>query len=239
MLAVESPQPALERKSLFRRWTQRGDRRTASPPQSMAQQPRTPNKLQRRPSVAVTSLPTPPDSPNMVASFQPPMPQKPKMITHVQRIDLSPRSLTPPSEHTIHISPRCGSQQRVLAGAMPTTPFPGTPLIRPWNVFLPPAQVFSLYLGFLPRETSDKWYIYSEDPDQTGKLKVHFHRSWTGIKIAEMFVVMDVKGEGAGKIVGLKWNGTFDTNRMNEDEAKYMLRTTCKWTLGVELESRD
>ena len=47
----------------------------------------------------------------------------------------------------------------------------------------------------------DKWYIYSEGPDQTGKLKVHFHRSWTGLKVAELFVVMDTKGEGAGKIV--------------------------------------
>lgn len=83
---------------------------------------------------------------------------------------------------------------------------------------------------------AEKWFIYSEGPDQTGKLKVHFHRSWTGMKIAELFVVMDVKGEGAGKIVGIKWNASAETNRMNEEEAKYMIRTSCRWTLGVDLE---
>lgn len=119
---------------------------------------------------------------------------------------------------------------------MPTTPFPNNPQIRPWDVFLPPSQIFSLYLGFLPRDTSDEWFIYSEGPDQGGKLKVHFYRSWTGMKIAELFVVMDVKGEGAGKIVGLKWNGSSETNRMNEKEAKYMIRMSCRWTLGVDLE---
>lgn len=85
---------------------------------------------------------------------------------------------------------------------------------------------------------SEKWFIYSEGPDQTGKLKVHFHRSWTGMKIAELFVVMDVKGEGAGKILGIKWDGSAETNRMNEEEAKFMIRRTCSSTLGVDLEQK-
>lgn len=82
----------------------------------------------------------------------------------------------------------------------------------------------------------DKWFIYSEGPDPAGKLKVHFHRSWTGMKVAELFVVMDIKGEGAGKIVGIKWNGGEETNWMSEEEAKYMIRTTCRWQLAVSLE---
>lgn len=71
-----------------------------------------------------------------------------------------------------------------------------------------------------------------------GKLKLHFHRSWTGAKIVELFMVMDVKGEGAGKIVGLKWNAGDDVGagRINGDEAKYLVRTTVQWVLGVELE---
>lgn len=83
---------------------------------------------------------------------------------------------------------------------------------------------------------SDKWFIYSEGPDHAGKLKVHFHQSWTGIKVAELFVVMDVKGEGAGKLVGIKWDSSPDTNYMTEEEAKSMVRTTCQWVLGVDLE---
>ena len=84
---------------------------------------------------------------------------------------------------------------------------------------------------------SDKWFIYSEGPDRAGKLKVHFHRSWTGTKIAELFVVMDTKGEGAGKIVGIKWNGSEAMNCLSEEEAKYMIRTACRWQLGVDLET--
>jgi hypothetical protein len=56
------------------------------------------------------------------------------------------------------------------------------------------------------------------------------------MKIAELFVVIDLKGEGAGKIVGIKWDGSEQTNRMDEDEAKYMVSTTCEWVLGVKLE---
>jgi hypothetical protein len=69
-------------------------------------------------------------------------------------------------------------------------------------------------MGHLPTSTSDKWFIYSEGPDTSGKLKVHFHRSWTGMKIATVFVVVDWKGEGAGTIVGIKWNGSSQTEGM-------------------------
>jgi len=94
-----------------------------------------------------------------------------------------------------------------------------------------------LYLGYLPYEMSDKWFIYSEGPDVMGKLKVHFHRSWTGTKIAELFVVMDVKGGGAGKIVGVKWVG--GDGRMNGIEAKYLVQTTVSSVMGFELEDGD
>lgn len=55
------------------------------------------------------------------------------------------------------------------------------------------------------------------------------------MKIAELFVVMDVKGEGAGKIVGIKWNGGVETNRMSEREARFAVRVGCR-QMGVELE---
>ncbi|KAF2468991.1 uncharacterized protein BDR25DRAFT_229810 [Lindgomyces ingoldianus] len=122
---------------------------------------------------------------------------------------------------------------------MATTPFPAN--LRDvhtvaWNVFLDPDQVYSLFMGFRPERMEEKWFIYSEGPDLSGKLKVHFHRSWTGHKIAELFVLIDLKGEGAGKIVGIKWNGSEQTNGMDEEEAKYMISTTCAWVLGVNFE---
>lgn len=205
-----------------------------------------PRKLQRRSAVAQTGLPTPPDSPNSFiitnVETQKQQHKQSKSVTHIQQVQL-PLRPSAPRRNDSHHSPKpdyhhtpIQPSQRVLSTALPTSPFPGTPLIRPWNIFLPPSQVFALYLGFLPRSMSDKWFIYSEGPDPAGKLKVHFHRSWTGIKVAELFVVMDVKGEGAGKLVGIKWNGGLDTNSMTEEEAKDMIRTTCDWVLGVELE---
>lgn len=130
------------------------------------------------------------------------------------------------------------SATKVLASDMHTSSFPNSSRINTvaWNVFLTPEQGFSLVMGFKPSQMEDKWFIYSEGPDNSGKLKVHFHRSWTGLKIAELFVLIDLKGSGAGKIVGVKWNGSEQTNGMSEEEAKYMITTTCAWVLKVELE---
>lgn len=125
-----------------------------------------------------------------------------------------------------------------MASDMRIAPFPTSPFVRtvPWNVYLPPEQVYSLVMGFVPADMEDKWFIYSEGPDNSGKIKVHFHRSWTGMKIATLFMVIDLKGEGAGTIVGIKWNGTDQTIGMSEEEAKYMVSTCCSWVLGVDLE---
>lgn len=151
------------------------------------------------------------------------------IITHLQRIDV-------PSKP---VEKKPTAAGRVLASDMQTTPFPRSSRIHTvtWDIFLAPEQVYKLVMGFSPREMEDKWFIYSEGPDGSGKLKVHFHRSWTGMKIAELFVVVDLKGEGAGKVVGIKWNGSDQTNWMNEEEAKYMISTTCAWVLGVNFEN--
>lgn len=133
------------------------------------------------------------------------------------------------------------AQSRVLASHMTTTPFPkdsNDVHTVSWNVFVTPEQVHKLFMGFKPEQMEDKWFVYSEGPDRAGKLKVHFFRSWTGIKIAELFVVIDLKGEGAGKIVGIKWNASDETNAMDEEEAKYMISTTCAWVLKVDLDKQ-
>ncbi|KAF2737655.1 hypothetical protein EJ04DRAFT_561348 [Polyplosphaeria fusca] len=128
---------------------------------------------------------------------------------------------------------------RVVAADMQLSPFPNSPReihTVGWNVFLTPDQIYRLVMGSAPEQMEDKWFVYSEGPDNSGKLKVNFHRSWTGLKIATLFVLIDLKGEGAGKIVGIKWNGTDQTNGMDEEEAKYMISTTLAWVLGVNVE---
>ncbi|KAI4934828.1 hypothetical protein J4E85_002688 [Alternaria conjuncta] len=246
MMALESPQPLSRKKSIFRRFSRR-ERGDAPPspflmseglrsPHLQSSNLQSPRRLQRRPSHRPLSLLTPPASPtekSPIVTIDASKPQQPKMVTHIQRIDL-PIYQRNRSEFTPPPSPE--PRRRILPSALPTMPFPGKPLITSWNVFLPPSQIYSLYLGYAPRDMDDKWYIYSEGPDQAGKLKVHFHRSWTGMKVAELFVVMDTKGEGAGKIVGIKWNGGEEMNWMSEEEAKYMIRTACRWQLAVDLE---
>ena len=86
---------------------------------------------------------------------------------------------------------------------------------------------------------TDQWFIFSEGPDVNGKLKVHFHRAWTRLKVAELFVVMDLKGEGAGKIVGIKWNGSEQTSRMMEGDAKRTVRNACREVLHIDLEGGE
>ena len=54
------------------------------------------------------------------------------------------------------------------------------------------------------------------------------------MKIVELYVVID-REYGDGKIVGIKWNGTEQTNWMERDEARYLVETTCAWVLGVKL----
>jgi hypothetical protein len=84
---------------------------------------------------------------------------------------------------------------------------------------------------------TNDWFIYSEGPDLLGKLKVHFHRSWTGTKIAELFVVMDTRGEGAGKVVGVKWD--VGGGRTTEWDAKELVERIVSGVMGVEMESEE
>ncbi|KAH7092572.1 hypothetical protein FB567DRAFT_240651 [Paraphoma chrysanthemicola] len=222
-----------------------------------------PGRLRKRSLSISNPLPSPPLSParskndSVIDLKRSPSPhltkdkvyRKDRTITHMQRNDIPQvvrerlsreSSSSSISRSTSTSSSNPSTQQRVQPNHIPTTPFPPRAAITmtPWDIYLPPSQVHALYLGYAPRDMADKWFIYSEGPDVMGKLKVHFHRSWTGQKIAEVFVVMDVKGEGAGKIVGLKWiaNGDVGSGRMTEEEAKYLVRTTAWGVLGVELE---
>ncbi|KAF1846166.1 uncharacterized protein K460DRAFT_120927 [Cucurbitaria berberidis CBS 394.84] len=204
---TETPRSLDRTRSIFRRFKRREGGQTLSPklpskPISESSQPAH-RKLQRRSVEAPAALPTPPASPRRhICEISKPIKSlQPQLITHIQRIEI------PPTYHIVRDPPKHSDSNdlpRVLPTAMPTTAFPSNSQIRPWDVFLPPSQVYSLYQGFVPKDMSDKWFIYSEGPDQAGKLKVHFHRTWTGMKIAELF--------------------------------KYMIRMSCQWTLGVDLE---
>ncbi|KAK3215745.1 hypothetical protein GRF29_8g923973 [Pseudopithomyces chartarum] len=212
MMAVEQPQsPSLLRRStsIFRRRSkQESSPRTLEISNPYTNPP--PRKLQRRPAkdlqIKHISTPTPP--PHMT-SLNPK--EHPRALPHALTYKLPrPKTPTPPPDPPL----------RHAHHALPPSPHVRT---VPWNVFLTPSQVYTLILGFRPLEMQDKWFVYAEGPDHSGKCKVHFHRSWTGLKMAELFMVVDLKGEGAGKIVGIKWDGSEETNGMMEEEVKYMV----------------
>lgn len=263
MLAIDTPQlpPLFRKRSVFRRFAKRErPLEISSPiiaevdePQSQTpQSPRSPKKLQRRATESRQRVsPTPPSLP--------PLNTKPvqKPITFVRhiRVDsgsfpdlpISQQFSRPPpasparSNHSSRPSTDTTSSthSRVQRDAHATSAFPHSTRIGPWDLYLPPSQVHALYTGFFPENMTDQWFIFSEGPDVNGKLKVHFHRAWTGLKVAELFVVMDLKGEGAGKIVGIKWNGSEQTSRMMEGDAKRTVRNACREVLHIDLEGGE
>lgn len=100
-----------------------------------------------------------------------------------------------------------------------------------WNVPLSPTDINSLIAGFRPESMDDKWFIYSEGPNDRGKLLVNLHRSWTGIKVAQ--VVVDVTS-GSEHIDSITWNNGEQTSRLSSHEAKETVAGTFKWVLGVK-----
>jgi len=54
----------------------------------------------------------------------------------------------------------------------------------------------------------DKWFIYADGPDVSGSATINFHRSWTGLKVAEVDIQIkcgkdDNEGLWTGQIVAL------------------------------------
>ena len=242
MLAVHHPQSLSKKPSIFRRLSRWGkedypDATAHLRPTSEDDRSVTRKLHRHRTEASGCSSATPVLRRQYTATeYQPPKAKSPQIIIQHVELPRKPRTaISAPTYYDATELPR-----RVLPSALPSImPFSGEHSIRSWNVSLTPSQASLLYLGFAPQDMSDKWFIYSEGPDRSGRLKVHFHRSWTGMKIAQLFIVMDIKGEGAGKIVGIKWNASQDTNCMNEEEAKYMVRMICMWTMGVDLEQAN
>jgi hypothetical protein len=256
MLEIDTPQSAHKKLSVLRRFSRKPSNDCIKTTNNNAIYNKVIRPASRQQKIAPEApLPSPPISPTLSKNDsvldlpRPPSPhltkdkkyRKDRTITHTQRVDI-PQVVRERLSRESSGSSTSSSSLRVRASAIPTKPFPSSPQARirvtTWDVYLPPKQVHALYLGHLPYDMSEKWYIYSEGPDVMGKLKVHFHRSYTGTKMAELFLIMDVKGAGAGKIVGIKWNGGDDmgSGRMSGDEARYLVRTTVRSVLGFDLE---
>ncbi|KAH8802687.1 hypothetical protein F5884DRAFT_478618 [Xylogone sp. PMI_703] len=112
------------------------------------------------------------------------------------------------------------------------------PVTSSWNLKLKPSLLPKLRMGFLPRDMDDKWFVYSEEPEK-GKITVHFHRSWTGLKIAEIEIEHDGtedRKDAEASITKLVWESSEDVMRNpGEKMVKDQVETVCRYILKADL----
>lgn len=128
-----------------------------------------------------------------------------------------------------------------------------TPATSPWDVKLTGEKVERLRLGFKPMAMEDKWFVFADGDEvdgqegKAGEMRVHFFRSWTGMKIFELVVELDEskerkdgKGdERGGKIKELRWESSPEmVGDEGEEGAKEMVTEVCRWVLDIELRSK-
>jgi len=111
-----------------------------------------------------------------------------------------------------------------------------TSVSAPWNVPIPAGGLPKLLNGFRPREMEDKWIIYTEGPDGEGRAVMHFHRSWTGYKVAEVEIEIDGGGDGGGgEGVGRIVRIVFEPHEDLEGRTKRTVREVCRWVSNVQI----
>lgn len=135
--------------------------------------------------------------------------------------------------------PGSSPEKRVTASEWKTHPFQ-KPVTSSWSVPIQPSQLSTLLNGFWPRELADKWFVYADGHDAEGHAVLHLHRSWTGMKIAEVAIEICVAGsesapEGPARITGIIWESSEEViKRQDERGAKETVSEVCRWVLNVE-----
>ena len=112
-----------------------------------------------------------------------------------------------------------------------------------WRIPLSTAHLLRLIHGFRPVEMEDKWFIYADGPDVRGDATLHFHRGWTGDKVAQLEIKVSWGDDGAaeewtGEIVELVMEGEVEEAADDdtvEEMTKFQVLEACRWVLGVQL----
>ncbi|KAK0620157.1 hypothetical protein B0T14DRAFT_566935 [Immersiella caudata] len=128
------------------------------------------------------------------------------------------------------------------------------PVTVSWRVpLLTLHATMRLLHGYRSRSMDDKWFIYADGPiassDGTTIATVHFHRSWTGYKVAELAVTLShpESPEWTGEITRLTYEGELalpfgdDEKGVDTPEqlAKFLVVVACSHVLGVVLDPPD
>ncbi|KAK0744388.1 hypothetical protein B0T21DRAFT_407497 [Apiosordaria backusii] len=94
--------------------------------------------------------------------------------------------------------------------------------------------------------SEDKWFIYSDGPDpQTGHVRLHMHRSWSGNKQIELLIDTGLDGYGkdggGASIQAITWEADEEKRWKDASAETYMevAREVCSWVLNVQLGASD
>jgi hypothetical protein len=137
------------------------------------------------------------------------------------------------------------STKRATAGDLGPEPLPfQKPVTSIWDQVIPRNDLPKLLNGFVPTAMEDKWFVYAEGPDAQGNALLHMHRSWTGYKMAEVKLAIELDKDGKfaerdAHFTEVTWETDDDRYRGGQTEggAKSMVVEVCNWCLGAKLPS--
>lgn len=125
---------------------------------------------------------------------------------------------------------------RATANTWNVEPFE-QPQTAEWDQPIAKKDVLDLLMGFIPSAMEDKWFIYTEGPDDQGRGITHMHRSWTGQKCFELNFSLDRHHEKDGwkedpRFVKITWAADVYAG---EQDAKKTAADLCRWCLNMQL----
>jgi hypothetical protein len=127
-------------------------------------------------------------------------------------------------------------QNRTMATDWKTETF-RKPVTSAWDLPLPFDQVSILLRGFRPRGRQDKWFVYTDEPNENGYANLHTFGSWTGFKMAEVTIYIP-PNETSGKpprITQIIWESDEEAISGNSEErAKQNIRELYTWVLAKQ-----
>lgn len=118
-----------------------------------------------------------------------------------------------------------------------------TPATSPWDQMIPRSELPKLLNGVIPQQMEDKWFVYADGPDAQGNVLLHLYRSWTGYKMVEAKISVDLDENGGvadtdARFTELKWET--DRQRYNGDmDAPDVVLSVAEWCMGCQLRPRD
>jgi hypothetical protein len=134
------------------------------------------------------------------------------------------------------------STTRATAGDWKTEPFHKT-ATSTWDQVIPRHDLSKILNGVIPGQMEDKWFVYSEGPDEQGNALLLLHRSWTGYKVAEVKLTVELDKDGNvaerdGQFVAVTWETDTDRYNGTEKDVKSTVVEVCNWCLGAKIPSK-